>query len=427
MIKSLDIKNYQSHINTHIEFSSGVNMITGASDSGKSAALRSLLWNINNRPMGDDFKNWDNPKEETKVEIELFENIKIIKSKNKDSFYELHKPIQLASKLKRRNIETKFDIKRFEAFGTDVPEEITEVFNLSDINIQTQHNPYFLLNDSPGDVSKKFNKLAGLDIIDRVFKNLNRFIAKDTQAINSGSENIKSLKKGIEELNYIDQAKIDVEVCQELIKEKTALENSNNRLWDLCKSIHAIRLEAEKASQIIKAEDEVKKCKSLIEQKEALEVKNNTLANLCLSIKETRQTKEKAAQVIKAESQVKNTLKTYEKYSILSDSNSRLESYLINLKSLKTQISEEKEWLTIEQLYAPLDELTSRYKTLTEKNKSLENNLYSLRSINLLQIDAKNKLYEAKRQYQLFLEKNKICPICNKPIDKKCIDKILEG
>ena len=79
MLKSISIKNYQSHKETDLTFNEGVNVITGTSDSGKTAILRSLSWLINNRPSGDAFKNWDVPlKEPVSTSLELEDGSSIL-------------------------------------------------------------------------------------------------------------------------------------------------------------------------------------------------------------------------------------------------------------------------------------------------------------------------------------------------------------
>ena len=52
MIKSVELKNFQSHNQSRLEFCDGVNIIVGASDSGKSAILRGLFWVLYNNPNG---------------------------------------------------------------------------------------------------------------------------------------------------------------------------------------------------------------------------------------------------------------------------------------------------------------------------------------------------------------------------------------
>ena len=62
MIKKLHIRNFQSHKDSRLIFSDGVNVIVGNSDSGKSAILRALNWVITNRPSGDSYiSNWGGP------------------------------------------------------------------------------------------------------------------------------------------------------------------------------------------------------------------------------------------------------------------------------------------------------------------------------------------------------------------------------
>ena len=59
MIEGLKISNFQSHRDSSLEFSPGVNALVGDSDCGKSAVMRALLWVITNQPQGDaHVSNW---------------------------------------------------------------------------------------------------------------------------------------------------------------------------------------------------------------------------------------------------------------------------------------------------------------------------------------------------------------------------------
>ena len=58
MIQSLKIQNFQSHKNSELVFSEGINIITGSSNNGKTAILRALGWVITNRPQGLAFKSY---------------------------------------------------------------------------------------------------------------------------------------------------------------------------------------------------------------------------------------------------------------------------------------------------------------------------------------------------------------------------------
>ena len=68
MITKIEIKNFQSHKHTVIDFSNGVNVIIGSSDCGKSAIIKAMRWCITNSPAGNSFRsNFASEKEPTSV------------------------------------------------------------------------------------------------------------------------------------------------------------------------------------------------------------------------------------------------------------------------------------------------------------------------------------------------------------------------
>ena len=78
MIQELKVKNYQSHKETSLTLHSGVNVIVGNPQNGKSALLRSLVWLKDNRPLGFRFNSWFSGNEPTEVEVRV-DNISIVK------------------------------------------------------------------------------------------------------------------------------------------------------------------------------------------------------------------------------------------------------------------------------------------------------------------------------------------------------------
>ena len=149
MIESVKLKNFQSHKENTFSFTKGVNAIVGPSDSGKTAILRALRWLIWNRPLGDAFRSdWGG---DTEVAVTV------------DG--------QLITRYKHDNKHGykigKTDLK---AIGTDVPEEVSTILNIDEINLQQQFDKPFLLADSPGEVAQHFNKVAHLENMDRAIK-----------------------------------------------------------------------------------------------------------------------------------------------------------------------------------------------------------------------------------------------------------------
>ena len=64
MIQSIRLQNFQSHKDSYLRFSNGINIISGQSNNGKTSLLRGLNWVITNRPQGIAFKSIFSDKKE---------------------------------------------------------------------------------------------------------------------------------------------------------------------------------------------------------------------------------------------------------------------------------------------------------------------------------------------------------------------------
>ena len=57
MIASVIIQGFQSHVDSLFNLSSGLTVLTGPTDSGKTAFIRAIRWVAFNEPVGDSFVN----------------------------------------------------------------------------------------------------------------------------------------------------------------------------------------------------------------------------------------------------------------------------------------------------------------------------------------------------------------------------------
>lgn len=154
-LSSVAIKNFQSHCNTTLEFVPGVNVVVGLSDTGKSAIFRALIWALFNRPRGDGFRSHWSGKEATDVTIAFDDGNVLGRTKgNAINQYLINETV-------------------LKAFGHDPPDEVLQLHKINrTLNIQSQIDPFFLLQSSPGEVSGYLNQIAQLEDIDRVAKKL---------------------------------------------------------------------------------------------------------------------------------------------------------------------------------------------------------------------------------------------------------------
>ena len=189
MIESLKIKNFQSHKEADLEFSSGVNAIVGPSDCGKTAILRALRWVVFNRPSGDAFRMEGTRK--VSVALRTTEGFEIIREKDHTRNLYL--------------LLSESGDSEFTAFGQSVTEEILRVLNLTRLNFQEQHDPPFLLSSSPGEVARHLNDLVNIDVIDSSQKIINREIRRIRNDISTSVERIEQMETEITEYDYLPE------------------------------------------------------------------------------------------------------------------------------------------------------------------------------------------------------------------------------
>jgi len=194
MIKSLSLQNFQSHKKTNLEFSDGVNVIIGASDSGKTSIIRALRWLIWNRPGGDAFRStWGG---KTEVTLDL-NGIVVSRIKDKDNIYY-------------------GDGLEFTAFGTEVPFEIKHLLNLNETNLQSQMDSPFLISSTPGEVASHFNRIAHLDQIDSGLKTVQGWIRGIEQDIRSGNSQVEQSREELKKFEHLEKFEIDIEVLENM-------------------------------------------------------------------------------------------------------------------------------------------------------------------------------------------------------------------
>ncbi len=230
MIKSLGIKNVQSHKDSKLVFSPGINALVGTSNNGKSAVLRALMWAITNRPLGTEIllSNWaydskGKQNEEMSVTVEK-ENSTLIRRKTKtDNEYIL-------------------DGEVLEAIKTDVPESVRKFFALSGTNIQKQQDAPFLLSQSSGKIAEYFNRIVRVDIIDKVLTNAESTRRKMKNQFETAEENEKNLQKKLERYDWLDSVevllekyKVVNEKYETLSDEKDDLESSVEKFEEINK------------------------------------------------------------------------------------------------------------------------------------------------------------------------------------------------
>jgi exonuclease SbcC len=199
MIDEIHLGNFQSHKDTTLALDPGLNVIVGASDSGKSAIIRALRWLIWNRPMGDAFINHNAQGAFVNITTDEMDVIQRAKGPGGNEY----------------RINDQF----FKAFGNDVPEEIQAILNMDEVNLQQQLDRPFLISNSPGEVAAYFNKIVRLDKIDAGTKKINSQIRTLTNQISADESRKEQFEIELGEYKYLDHFEVDLEELEKMNRD----------------------------------------------------------------------------------------------------------------------------------------------------------------------------------------------------------------
>ncbi len=201
MISNLKLKNFQSHKDTEFDFVPGITVVTGATDVGKSSLIRALEWVALNRPPGESSR-----RHKTKVTSVLLDGVTKMRSASKHQY--------------------KADNKVYKALRSDVPKPIYNKLKLTKINFQQQHEAYFLIGDSSGQVAKTLNEVADLQIIDLSRKEVKQRVRSEEAEKKSLEKQLKIKLEKIKELQWVTLADNEyqkIEGLEEKVNDMTEI------------------------------------------------------------------------------------------------------------------------------------------------------------------------------------------------------------
>ena len=321
MIKSIYITNFQSHKDTRLEFDPGVNVILGASDSGKTAIIRALRWLAFNRPQGDSFRShWGGV-----CSIEAtFDNHTITRKKDKVDEYIL-------------------DEESYKAFRTEVPEDIIKALDINDINLQMQLDAPFLLSKTPGAVAQHFNKVAKIDKIDKGLSNVQSWIRKLSSNITYSTEQIKKQEEELKKFEHLPKLEVEIEVLESLSQQLDAVIKRKSKLVVKISDIQELNCLIQEETILTEMELSVNKLLALYRKQTELLKAKAKITNVLSAILKITKRIENHTVLIGVENQVNDVLTLYTQYNTKESQRSKLRKALNSLNNTQTLLNKEKE------------------------------------------------------------------------------------
>lgn len=353
MIKQIKIKNFQSHKNTELNLSPGINLILGESTTGKTSVLRALRMLTFNDPKSPIWNS--GPITEVAV-------------RTTTDAYQIKKEVNQKTNSVKSTVFTKND-QSFQLSNSEIIQ-----LGLSEINIQSQFEPFFLISKTPGQIGKTIQGITDTGLADELRKNITQEINQTEKQIKAEESNIESAKNRLSELSDLDKIGKNINLWQ-----KTELKYT------------------EKKNLLIKLD--------------------NIKTRLIISENKQESIRAELIYLENIESGIERLEKQKTDFIYLIESNSSQIKNINKFNSLEYEIclieNEIKLMIRIEKLYIKSDEIK---QCINEKNKKIlkiNDTIIKRKSKNRIE----NEIVELTEQYQH--EIGDICPYCGNETNNK--------
>jgi len=374
VITRIKITNFQSHRDTEIVPSPGVNILVGRNMTGKSALLRALRLLLYNKPEGSDFVSWGAKNAE--IEIEYGDHtIRRVKGK-RTNIYEV-------------------DGSEFKSFGKGVPDDVAAVLGVFPIRIadatyeltmEGPHEPPFLVSETDAVKGKIFSELAehllgDLVRLDKAISTANvklRTMNSDVKVLDG---EIVSTEESLGQFEPVKDTDKKLKMCHKLLSRAQEVQDNLNNLIECREDVRQVNQDLGVCQALSSVYDLGDLDSRVVEADELqLDIDALTLAKTQLGQIDT------SLGELQSRRTVLETIPDYAKVSALA----------IELRSLRT--------------------LASELKTIDESIHQLGHDHSKVATALSMEVN----------DYGELLLKEKRCPICFGPVDEHDAERIIQ-
>ncbi|MBT9258230.1 MAG: AAA family ATPase [Clostridiales bacterium] len=405
-LQKVVIEGFQSHDHTAIELSPTLTVLTGPSDSGKSAVIRAIRWVFHNAPSGDAFLRFNQGP--ARVSLTFSDGVTITRERSgKTNRYILSLPGE--------------EPRVFEGFGRDVPEPVRDVLPQSAYHIQGQLEAPFFLGLPPSQQAEMLGRINGMNILTRAAKEARRLALRAREEAQRQKETRDRLQTALSAYQDLDQEEVLLEKIEALLAALEATDAQARVLSDL--QARALRLMEERRmietrleelplAALHAARDALSRAEDILRKSEAL----RRLAGPAKTLGTRREELRNTLQVLPAREPLL-TLQTA--LSAVSEKLSAFSRLKARMERIRTAASE------IETRLASLPVLPdlSRLAPLLQRTETLRRLETRARELRKQKAATEKALAEAGAeverllgQYRTLLSQAGRCPTCGQPV-----------
>ena len=442
MIKTLKIKNFESHKDTTFDFSSGFNCIHGKSNNGKSSALRALelvgygIWAAG-----------ENKKKGIHGPVRIGA-----------SFAEVYAESDIGYvKVKRGKGTNEWEVKDFRidevcnyknpgAGAVPKAQEILglETIKIADQNIRfnwsDQRDKHFLIeevegkNSTPSFVAAVLDEVGGLSGCEDLIRTLASDKSKLEQKMKKAAEEATATEEELEKFEDLDEKIAQADLIEKQIdKASEKLEQAKNarELQEKISGLHSkIQEYSDLDSQIEKREEaEVSLKEATVKCSECIAVFKIS-SKIKDMIDDLSSAKERVAELERIDmSEMQDSLDKSETLFIEVDDCRKLYSKIRRKSGALDRKPKEK--INFREVGSMLNSAVTKVANIIDIRATTKN-----MGVNILRLEDKNAELSksdaahivAKAEKESLLESiGNICPLCNQEMSDKCREALVEG
>jgi len=436
-IKSIELLNFQSHQSTLIEPAppGKLTVITGPSDSGKTAIIRALKWLLYNQPAGADFMRTGASM--VRISVKFADgNIVTRERTAATNRYKILRPVA-AGQNNRPDV--------FEGFGAAVPLEIQEITGVRTVkiadqdlllNLSEQLDPPFLGQKSttaPGR-AKILGKLAGTEEIDVAGAETGRDLYRRGQDEKRLATEIEGLAARIEEFAWIEKLEERIAELEQLldgIKEQQArlvtLEEKRDGLLRIQTEMNAAQKVMKRWAVLPRVEVAVKKAEAAAVRCKTLKTLGVKLTDIQYGIEEAQETIYRLRGLETVGKIAQRTGEKIDRAKQLHRLYVKLGQVLADMNRCRAELKKPRV-IHVERITA----ITEKIATQINRLEIIEHDSKVLRildsnrekAIGIIQ-DYEKRIPELQREYKAALIQAGMCPLCGQPIQESCLREVI--